>query len=80
VAGDFNADGLKDMLLMSSDRIKIYSLLTDKTGFSRKSWLDVKIPPNGIYEVQDLDGDSRSEIILYYTDMIGFLQVNPKQK
>jgi hypothetical protein len=80
LAGDFNADGLKDMLQMSADRLKIFPLLEDKTNFSRKPWLDVKIPPNAMYEVKDLDGDSRSEIILYYPDMIGFLMVNPTRK
>jgi len=80
VAGDFNGDGFMDMLLMNGDRAIIYPLLGDKTNFSGKPWLDVKIPPHAMYEVNDLDGDSRSEIILYYPDIIQFLQVNPPQK
>lgn len=76
LAGDFNGDGLKDMLLLRGDRLKIYLLLEGKTSFSSRPLKDIKIPPHGMYEVVDLDRDLKSEILLYYPDRIGILRAN----
>jgi len=76
LSGDFNGDGLKDLLLMRGDRIEIYPLLRGKTGFSRFPWVNIKIPSHGMNEVIDVDGDLKSEIVIYYPDRIGILCIN----
>ena len=32
--------------------------------------MDLKVPPGGTYDVIDLDGDRKSEIVFYHTDKI----------
>jgi hypothetical protein len=80
LAGDFNGDGLKDIVVMESDRLKIYPFLREQSSFLRLPWVDVRIPHNRMYEVIDLDGDQKSEIVLYYPDRIGILRINQLPK
>ena len=70
MAGDFNGDGAKDLMVMNSNKITIYSFDRETSSFSRMPWTDIKVPPGGTYDVIDLDGDRKSEIVFYHTDKI----------
>lgn len=79
VQGDFDGDNFMDMVLMSADSIKIYTMLKDKKNYAGTPRWKAKIPPHAIYEVKDLDGDAKSEIVLYYPGKIGFIKIGPLQ-
>jgi len=76
LAGDFNGDGAKDLLVIGADRLTFYSLNRETSSFLRMLSLDIKIPLGGTYEVIDLNGDRVSEIIFYQSDKISILWVN----
>lgn len=76
LAGDFNGDGLKDMLVVSGDRLRIYPFLGGNNKFSDLPWQDVKIPINGMPVVKDIEGDQRSVVVLFYPNRIGIFRIN----
>lgn len=76
MAGDFDGDGAKDLLVMETDRLAIYSLSRETSSFLRMPSLDTKIPSGGTYEVIDLNGDRVSEIVFYQSDKISILWVS----
>ncbi len=65
LSGDFNGDGMKDLLLIDRDKIKIFPLVDLNKGFSKNSKFYIKIKNLKNYIIKDINNNRRSDIITF---------------
>ncbi len=66
-SGDFDGDGWKDLVIHDRpDRIAVFRLTRD--GFSREPVATLPVKPNWQFEVADVDGDHRADLVINWTD------------
>jgi len=75
IAGDINGDGAKDLLVLEADKITVYFLDNKTSTFRQLNIKNVHVPAGRTYEVMDIDGDIKSEIVFYEPDEICFIRV-----
>lgn len=68
LSGDFNGDGMRDLLIVDKERIKIYPLLTHKKEFSRYPKIKFAIEDLDSYIVKDFNNDGKSDLVIFTKD------------
>ena len=69
IQGDFNGDGRPDLLVRRSDtQWNIFFSTTDGRWFAPQPAMTFDAPAHGYFEIEDLNGDGLSDIILHELD------------
>ncbi len=67
ITGDFDGDGIRDVLIHSDARL-LQGFRGTREGFRSRPLLEVETQPDWRYAVDDIDGDGRSDIVFRWMD------------
>jgi hypothetical protein len=70
LSGDFNGDGMKDLLIIDMDKIKIFPLTDLIKGFTKNPKFDINIENQKNYLIKDINKDGKSDLIIFCDDYI----------
>jgi len=65
LSGDFNGDGMKDLLLMERDKIRIFPLVNLNKGYSKSPQFNFKIKNLKNYIIKDINKNGKSDLIVF---------------
>ena len=65
LSGDFNGDGMKDLLLIDGSKIKIFPLIDLNKGYSKRPQFNFKIKGLRNYIIKDINKNGKSDLIVF---------------